>query len=354
MPAAEVVDWKEKKKEEISNNLQWLEDRKIALQTHIRELEMPVQEPMRIGTYRSICGNCHIRGHRADGNRNNDSCNAPECVSFFMCGQKNKHPEHFDEIKRKKKELKDLTKEIENVQLEKKNLIAFQSKSISAFATAITPRLTRAFGEKYSLKTAKGKLELQKDISIIRSACKNKIPENTGNDKALFTSLLEEQKNVMSEMKNNTYAASTSTINKITVAVSPVQSRNVKKKRLRVEHDSSSDGSTSDSSAERKPCKKLKRKAHKSQKRRKKYHAKSSRKKRRRRPSTSSDSDSDTVSSNESLHEHKSHKQETKGKCELGNEVNISNQQYSQVQREQCSLTELATIAVAINTDKGE
>ena len=123
--AAEVVDWKEKKKEEISNTLQWLEDRKIALQTHIRELEMPVEEPMRIGTYRSVCGNCHKRGHRADGNRNNDACNAPECVSYFMCGQKNKHPEHFDEIKKNKKELKDLTKEIENAQLEKKNLIAF-------------------------------------------------------------------------------------------------------------------------------------------------------------------------------------------------------------------------------------
>ena len=49
--AAEVVDWKENKKEEISNKLQWLEDRKVALQTRIRELEIPVEEPMRIGTY---------------------------------------------------------------------------------------------------------------------------------------------------------------------------------------------------------------------------------------------------------------------------------------------------------------
>ena len=71
---------------------------------------MPVEEPMRTGTYWSVCGNCHIRGHRADGNHNNDAC------------------------------------------IEKKNLIAFQSKSILAFATAITPRLNRAFSEKYSLK----------------------------------------------------------------------------------------------------------------------------------------------------------------------------------------------------------
>ena len=356
--AAEVVDWKENKKEEISNKLQWLEDRKVALQTHIRDLEIPVEEPMRIGTYRTVCGNCHIRGHRADGNRNNDACNAPECVSYFMCGQKNKHPEHFDELKKNKKDLKDLTKEIENAQLEKKNLIAFQSKSISAFATAITPRLTRAFSEKYSLKTAKGKLALQKDISIIRAACKNKIPENTGDDKGLFTTLLEQQENVMSELKINS-AASASTVNAITVAVSPVQPRNIKRKKLPEESDScdvSSDSSASDSSPERKPHKKSKR-ARKSQKRRKKSQAKSSRKKRRRRPSTSSDSSSDSVSSNESLHEHKSHKQGMKGKlCVPENTVNISNTQYSQVerQREQCSLTELATIAVAINKEKGE
>lgn len=134
-------------------------------------------------------------------------------------------------------------------------------KSISAFATAITPRLTRAFSEKYSLKTAKGKLALQKDISIIRAACKNKIPENTGNDKALFTTLLEQQENVMSELKNNS-AASASTVNTITVAVSPVQPRNIKRKRLREKSDScdvSSDSSASDSSPERKPHKKSKR-----------------------------------------------------------------------------------------------
>ena len=72
---------------------------------------------MRIGTYRIVCGNCHIRGHRADGNHNNDACKAPKCVSYFMCGQKNKHPEHFDELKKNEKELKELIKEIENAQL---------------------------------------------------------------------------------------------------------------------------------------------------------------------------------------------------------------------------------------------
>jgi hypothetical protein len=43
-----------------------------------------------------------------------------------MCGEKNKHPEHFGQIRKAKKDLKDLNKEIENANLEKKNLVAFQ------------------------------------------------------------------------------------------------------------------------------------------------------------------------------------------------------------------------------------
>ena len=61
----------------------------------------------------------------------------------------------------------------------------------------------------------------------------------------------------MSEMKNNTYPVSTSTINTITVAFSPIQSRNVKKKRLRVELDTCgfSSDSSSNLSPKRRQCK---------------------------------------------------------------------------------------------------
>ena len=67
-------------------------------------------EPPRVGSYNSICGNCHIRGHRSDGNKKNDKCNAPPCTSYFMCGQKKKHSEHFQEIKKRKRELKEVTR----------------------------------------------------------------------------------------------------------------------------------------------------------------------------------------------------------------------------------------------------
>ena len=91
----------------------------------------------------------------------------------------------------------------------------------------------------------------------------------------------------MSELKINS-AASASTVNAKTVAVSPVQPRNIKRKRLQEESDScdvSSDCSASDSLPDRKPHRKSKR-ARKSQKRRKKSQATSSRKKLCHRPST--------------------------------------------------------------------
>ena len=94
-----------------------------------------------------------------------------------------------------KKQLKEVQKEIDTVTMEKKNFDSFQSKSISAFSSAVTPRLTKAFPEKYSLKTAQGKLELQKDIATLRLACCNKIPSRAdSSDRELFTSLLDKQK----------------------------------------------------------------------------------------------------------------------------------------------------------------
>ena len=77
-------------------------------------------EPPRVGSYNSICGNCDIHGHRSDGNKKNDKCNVPTFTSDFMCGQKKKHSEHFEEIKKRKCELKEVIREIEKVNMEKK------------------------------------------------------------------------------------------------------------------------------------------------------------------------------------------------------------------------------------------
>ena len=231
---------------------------------------MQVVEPPRVGSYNSICGNCHIRGHRSDGNKKNDKCNAPPCTSYFMCGQKKKHSEHFEEIKKRKRELKGVTREIEKVNMEKKNLEAFQSKSISAFATAVTQRLLKVFPEKYSPRTPGGKLALQKDIATLRIACNNKIPSVADDERNMFLELLEKQRQLSALEMNpvsvqihssncNESSASTSmskvhsevvTVNQF--AISPIHSTvRQKQRRSRSSSSESSSEESSDSLTDR-------------------------------------------------------------------------------------------------------
>ena len=84
-------------------------------------------------------------------------------------------------------------KKNESAEMEKKSIESFQSKSISAFSSAVTPHHLRAFRDKYSLKTSPGELILQKDLATLRATCKNKIPDETRNDRELLTKLLDKQ-----------------------------------------------------------------------------------------------------------------------------------------------------------------
>lgn len=124
-----------------------------------------------------------------------------------------------------------MIKKIDSVGLEKKNYESFQSKSISVFSSAVAPRLVKAFGEKYSLKTAKGKLELQKDKATLRLARENKIPESlpSQSDRELFASLLEKQRKVINEihmprdLPSSANVSQTTCKTEIALAVSPLR-----------------------------------------------------------------------------------------------------------------------------------
>ena len=260
---ADVCDWKTSKGNQLSQKLQSLSDSKLAIETHIRELEIDVVEPPRVGSYATmICGNCHIRGHRAEGNRGG-SCKSPPCQSFISCGQKKKHPEHTEEIRKMKKQLKEVQKEIDTVTMEKKNFDSFQSKSISAFSSAVTPRLTKAFPEKYSLTTAQGKLELQKDIATLRLACCNKIPSRADSSyRELFTSLLDKQKEIINEVYVPVDVKTNANGNQTTVnfAVSPVRAE---RRNKRSRSPSSGSSEESESSRERKRKRRKKKSRHK-------------------------------------------------------------------------------------------
>ena len=365
-----LTNWKKNKEGELSNKLQMLHDQKMAMETHIRELELNVAEPLPAGTYETICGNCHIRGHRADGNRRNDACNLSPCTSYYSCGQKKKHPEHFDEIKSAKKKLRDINKEIDSAEVERKNIESFQSKSISAFSSAVTPRLLKAFGDKYSLKTSKGKLILQKDIATLRAACENKIPEQTGNDRQLFTTLLEQQIAKMNDFSSSftgrSYkATSSSSLHKteINLNVSPITKSFEKQKSKRERYSSYDSDSSSKSSSTSTDSSVERRSKHKKGRRRRRIaktsnkRKKSSRKQNKRKcnleRSSSSETDSDDItksSGKTAMHYEIDKNKPTnvsfarsslqKSACESAGEA------YA------CSLDELATIAVTINNNK--
>ena len=143
--------------------------------------------------------------------------------------------------------------------------MVFESKSISAFTTAVTNHLIKAFPDRYNPRTAIGKIKLQKDIVTIRLACNGKIPNfsTVRDDRDHFQDLLGEQRSHFDEIDNidkRGYRenASTSTyistidnspnftnINKIS---SPVKMKKSKKNRRRKYSSSSSDDSSNSSS----------------------------------------------------------------------------------------------------------
>ena len=77
---ASTFNWKDSQKEQLISQQQSLCDKKLAIETHLRKLELQIVEPPCVGSYNSICGNCHIPSHRSDGNKKNDKCNAPRCT----------------------------------------------------------------------------------------------------------------------------------------------------------------------------------------------------------------------------------------------------------------------------------
>jgi len=274
-PLSRAVDWKIQKQESLDEKMQCLNDKKFALETHMRELETNVVAPPHVGTYQSVCGNCHVRVHRAEGNRGG-SCINPPCNSYLFCGQKKKHPEHFEEIRSTKKQLRDVGKEIDNAIFEKKNIEAFQSKSISAFATSITPRLLKVLEDKYNVRTAAGKIALQRDIATLRLACENKVPPFENNDRELFESLLDKQRKKMGSLSTTNENQSLVSVNlsghHTQITVSPVHSAHRKKLRRPSTSTSDSDSSSDESSEYESPIKKK----HKKKKSKHRYKAKSS------------------------------------------------------------------------------
>ena len=229
-------DWKISKLEDISDQVQQLQDELVAVDVQLEELRRPVIEPPQLGQYKSIvCGKCHIRGHRAEGNRHNAACMREVCTSYYTCRQNKKHPEHFEQIRNLTKRQKQLNSEIATLNTNKSSLEAFQSKSVSAFVTAVTPRLIKAFPDKYNTTTTSGKILLQKDLATLRIACNNKIPIPSMDERRYFTELLDkQQKQVFASDLHDACAASSSHINIVNTHISSPISNKAKRHKTKI------------------------------------------------------------------------------------------------------------------------
>ena len=72
------------------------------LQMNIDSMDIHVKELPAMGNSRTICGNCHHKGHR---NKPTNPCRLPKCTDYTYCGNREKHPEYFQKLNAMKLEL---------------------------------------------------------------------------------------------------------------------------------------------------------------------------------------------------------------------------------------------------------
>ncbi|XP_070560458.1 uncharacterized protein [Ptychodera flava] len=283
------TDWKTAKVGDLTKEIALLKDEKMAMQQQRKEMERPVALASPIGTNRrSTCAVCHRAGHRATGNKNNESCLVgTPCKGYLYCGRKDRHKQDhlkFAKVARLKEEESKKTREIREKESQLKQLEDFQSKTISAFSIAIGSRLTRAFPEVYNPKTQSGKVELQRDLTILREAYGNnvnKIPVHVdvASDRAEFSKILNEKKKKLygsgnTSQQDKCSAASAEYIRSL-MSVSPIKVE--RKPRVRsgrwvhtVDETSTSTETESEYESHYRPRKKMK---HKKKPRKQLYHS---------------------------------------------------------------------------------
>ena len=103
------------KEEELVIKLSKVEAQIEAKTEEIKCFMISVETLPPLGNMASVCGNCHRKGHRAEGNKGKKDCRLDKCKSFFICGQKIRHPEYSKQLAQKKKELSNLQETLKNV-----------------------------------------------------------------------------------------------------------------------------------------------------------------------------------------------------------------------------------------------
>ena len=69
--------------DQIKNAKQELQE----IDINIESMDIQVKEPHNLGSSRTICGNCHHRGHR---NSSTNACKYEKCTDYTYCGIREK------------------------------------------------------------------------------------------------------------------------------------------------------------------------------------------------------------------------------------------------------------------------
>ena len=153
------------------------------LEVNLESRNIVIKELPPIGASKLICGRCHHRGHR---NCTTNLCNMDKCTGYTYCGQREKHPEYIGETNQVKVAIKKMREKIEALESQLNSLKNFERQSEYQFINNMKPRL-------FSLNSlyAQNKPMLMRDLRLLRTHLKGKIPPVTTNDSEQLGILLE-------------------------------------------------------------------------------------------------------------------------------------------------------------------
>jgi hypothetical protein len=137
-------------------------------------MDIEIREPDAIGKTKTVCGNCHHRGHR---NQATKPCVLNKCDDFTYCGIKEKHPEYFAKLNSFKLEKRKKENEILELENQVKAIGQFATTSEHQFIKNLAPRM---YDVDPTYKT--NKCKLMRDIRLLRESLDGKMPPVTTND----------------------------------------------------------------------------------------------------------------------------------------------------------------------------
>ena len=190
-------DQEEKLKQQVTEAKSELKE----IEFNIESMNVNIREPAPIGRGKSVCGNCHHRGHR---NQATKPCVLNNCTDYSYCGIKDKHPEFFSKLNSLKLERRKKENAILDIENQIKSMQEFSSSSEFQFVKNLTPRM---YDVDPTYKT--NKCRLMWDVRLLRESLDGKIPPVTANDAEqlrLLITKLKKTKNIADDSNSKELA----------------------------------------------------------------------------------------------------------------------------------------------------